>query len=437
MYAHTFYFKALIGIVALMLLWSDAAVAQNETPYLVWGSSNMTPQNRLNLGSATTPLNHTITSKSVSATQRQKAQNRQNNITRQHTSPYITQEAPSEPKIKLTPLEEQYSSRILDDVTLFGYYDLFSNQDNRNSSALPNNTAMFSPYYQASKPYISEQTKRTHLPAGQFQDDFILSYGDEIKVVFRGNSTEEKNYTIAADGLLIIENLPPITAAGRKLSDVKRVISDYIEQSYNLDAHISLNSIRQIDVLIIGEVKKPGRQTLTVFHSLLDALIDAGGINKTGSLRKVKLVRQGRSTIIDLYGLLMHGSTHMDLSLRDGDRIIVPPIGPTLAVTGAVNRPAIYEIRGSHKGIDRHKDFNTERLTLTETLDLAAGITTPGRNRFMHLHPDASGKETVKEVHDFNIDTFAAGSILIVAQDDHIRAGTVELSGHTRRPGLA
>ena len=64
---------------------------------------------------------------------------------------------------------------------------------------------------------------------------------------------------------------------------------------YNTNAYIALSSIRQIGVLVVGHVQKPGRQNLNVFHTALDALMAAGGVKKTGSLRQIKLVRNGRS----------------------------------------------------------------------------------------------------------------------------------------------
>jgi len=64
-------------------------------------------------------------------------------------------------------------------------------------------------------------------------------------------------------------------------------------------------------------------------------------------LRQVRVVRAGGGTVTaDLYGLLGIGAPP-SVQLRDGDRVIVPVIGPTVAVTGAVARPGIYELRGT------------------------------------------------------------------------------------------
>ena len=149
---------------------------------------------------------------------------------------------------------------------------------------------------------------------------------------------------------------------------------------------VSLSGIRQIGVLVVGHVEKPGRKNLTAFHTALDALSAAGGVDKTGSLRQIKLVRGGKSEIIDLYQLLIASGSGGDKLLQDGDRLIVPPIGPTVAIAGSVKRAGIYEI-----GL-------REKISLHQALSLAGGVLTPGQNRYVKMEYTPNGEETVQEV---------------------------------------
>jgi protein involved in polysaccharide export with SLBB domain len=48
---------------------------------------------------------------------------------------------------------------------------------------------------------------------------------------------------------------------------------------------------------------------------------------------------------IDLYDFLLHGVRNQDDRLQGGDTLLVPPVGPQVAVYGAVKRSAIYELR--------------------------------------------------------------------------------------------
>ncbi|MCI5059763.1 MAG: SLBB domain-containing protein [Alphaproteobacteria bacterium] len=261
-------------------------------------------------------------------------------------------------------LEELYATRVIDEPEQFGY-DLFKRTDNE---------------------YTTEQS----LPAGQALDHYILSAGDELNIIVRGQINSRERHRINSEGLLVVDQLPPIMAAGRPFKEVVDELKSETLSLHNTQIFVSLSAVRQVSVLVIGNVNKPGRKTLTAFHSILDALNAAGGITKTGSLRRIKLVRNGKSHYIDLYHLLMNSSAsaQSDRLLQDGDRLIVPPIGPTVAVSGHVKRPGIYEIRPR------------EKLSLSQILNLGGGLLSPGQNRFMRLEYTKDGTETVQDIHD-------------------------------------
>ena len=331
----------------------------------------------------------------------------------QFIQPYAT---PVKTAQKPSSIESMYASRIAQPLEQFGY-DLFGIPSSETQNALSNaaqNTA----------------------PSAAVQDSFILGSGDELDITFTGQRNDRSRHKIDSNGLLIIPDLPPIPAAGRTIGQVRLSIEAAAQQLHNTDAFVSLSSVRQINALVIGNVKRPGRKTLTVFHTVLDALMDSGGINKTGSLRQIKLIRDGRSTYIDLYALLLHGQSAIDLRLQDGDRIIVPSIGPTVAVGGEVKRPAIFEILPSRRGMHHQSAQNSEKLTLNEMLELAGGLMAPGQNRTLKLGLTDSGQEHVEDITDAFTPTFNDGSILIVSKGSAKREGMVELIGHTRRPGL-
>jgi len=302
-----------------------------------------------------------------------------------------------------------YANRLIDEPKQFGY-DLFNHDD--------------------------DQTNTLNAPMGAVQDNFVLSTGDELLITFTGQRTDQSTYKIDTSGMIIIKDIAPIPAMGRTIKQLRESLDAQLSSMPNTQSYVSLSAVRQIGVLVVGHVKKPGRKTLNAFHSVLDALDYAGGIKKDGSLRRVKLVRGGRSTIIDLYALLLHGAPHIDMDLKDGDRLIVPPIGPTVAVSGAVKRPGIYEIRRITKGINQHMHQNSEKLNLNAMLDLAGGVLTPGQNRFVLLSPENQGQESVTEIQDSFKKVFANGAILSVLSGTAKRRGTVELVGHTSRPGL-
>lgn len=321
---------------------------------------------------------------------------------------------PAEP----SSVEAMYASRIAQPLEQFGY-DLFGIPSLETQNALSTAAA----------------TQNT-APSAAVQDNFILGAGDELDIIFTGQRQSRDRYKVDNNGLVIIPDLPPIPATGRTIGQVRINIESAARNLYNTEAYVSLSSVRQINALVIGNVKRPGRKTLTVFHTVLDALMESGGIDKTGSLRQIKLIRDGRSTYIDLYALLMHGQSAVDLRLRDGDRIIVPSIGPTVAIGGEVKRPGIFEILPRRRGMHHQSAQNSEKLTLNEMLELAGGLMAPGQNRTLKLGLTDSGEEQVSDITDPFKPTFNDGSILMVSKGSAKREGMVELMGHTRRPGL-
>lgn len=312
---------------------------------------------------------------------------------------------------KPSALEVIYANRLIDEPKQFGY-DLFATDT------------------------VGQTQANIQTPMGAVQDDFILGSGDELQITFTGQRSDQYIYKVNTHGILSIKEFPPIPAAGRTIAQLRGAINAHLSSLHNTQAYVSLSSVRQIGVLVVGHVKHPGRKTVNVFHTVLDVLTQAGGIRKNGSLRQIKLVRGGRGTIIDLYSLLMHGAPTMDMRLRDGDRIIVPPIGPTVAISGAVKRSGIYEIRRATRGINKHTGPNSEKLSLNAMLDFAGGVLTQGNNRFIRLALTSDGQESVTEISDSFAPIFGDSTILSVLKGSEKRKGTIELVGETRNPGL-
>jgi len=340
-------------------------------------------------------------------------------------------------------LEHYYSQRIVDDLEQFGY-DLFNETSTQVALVTPNSLARRALQMKSTSQSQNNSSAdaaypdapRFNMPAGAVQDDFILGTGDRLTVLFRGQKQTNGQYMIHSNGQLVIEDLPPVTAAGRPLGTVRKQLEDVVARYYNTDVFVSLDAVRQINILVMGHVENPGRKTLTVFHTVIDALMESGGVEKTGSLRQIKLVRDGRSTYIDLYSLFMHGSTHMDMGLRDGDRLIIPSIGPTIAISGGVKRPGIYEIKPVVHGVAHTRTDENPKLSLDELLDMAGGLLSPGENRFVKFSLTNQGIENVQDIDNSLDPLFGDGSILKVTPSTELRKGTVELVGHTRKPGL-
>jgi protein involved in polysaccharide export with SLBB domain len=290
-----------------------------------------------------------------------------------------------------TPLEQDYSSRASVPLRLFGR-DVFG-----------------------------RRTTTTGTVTGSIRDSYVMGFGDEVVVTLRGQVSRSYRTRVGRDGQVVLPDLPPLPAVGRSFGDFRSDLDAVVKRSYvNTDSFVSLGEVRQITVMVTGEVKQPGQRRLGAFSTLVDAL--SGELAPGASLRNVTLTRDGQTRTMDLYGLLMRSNEKLDLNLVEGDQISVAPLGATIAIAGEVGRPAIYEIpRGG--------------VAVRSLVDLAGGFLRPAGNRLIRISFDASGKQRTTEIEENSRVTLAPGDLLLVGKRENIQVDQVSLYGRVRVPG--
>ena len=262
--------------------------------------------------------------------------------------------------------------------------------------------------------------------SGAVQDSYILGQGDQITVTLVGPQGATFTTAVDRNGNVVLPNLPPISAAGRSLGDVRRDIQTAVNKAYvQTQSYVSVEQIRQISVRVVGNVSNPGVYALTGLSTLLDALNLAGGINKAGSLRNITLVRNGVARSFDLYSLLLPQFPTPDMTLAEGDRIIVPAIGATVAITGDVRRPAIFELPAGETSISARA-----------LMQLGDGVKVRGAYREMILRIRKDGKEELVDTSRTLGAPVRNGEVLFVEKAVSQVTGQVDLEGAVRLSGL-
>ena len=256
---------------------------------------------------------------------------------------------------------------------------------------------------------------------GSVGDDFVVGIGDDVVVQFQGATNDSKTVRVSRDGRLVVGALPPIQAAGRSLSAIRRDLEMATRRTLlGTEVFVSLGSVRAATVFVGGEVDRPGQYNVTALSDVSAALAQAGGVRRSGSLRNVRIVRGGSSFTVDLYGLLGIG-TPPPVRLRDGDRIIVPVIGDTVAVGGSVSRPGIYEIRrGSSLG---------------NALDYAGGALRPRGNQIAISRINADGSEQYIRAATLATALVPGDAIQLTGGSAGGSTGRVVLRGYVSNPG--
>ncbi|MCA3304148.1 MAG: SLBB domain-containing protein [Roseomonas sp.] len=257
---------------------------------------------------------------------------------------------------------------------------------------------------------------------GALPGSYIMGPGDEVVVALRGRARQTLSVRIGRDGMLLLPELPPIPAAGRSLADLRADMEARAARELGgSEVFLSIGAIRQISVFVGGEVMRPGFQTLTALASVLDALAAAEGVRRSGSLRAIRIEGPAGSRQVDLYPLLADAPGEADLTLREGERILVPPLGGVVAIAGDVARPGIYELPA-------RQAF----MPLENALVLAGGPLRPSGNRLLVQQSDAQGRRSFAEL-GLNA-SLRRGDALLVRPGADVAANTIRLSGHVAMP---
>ena len=178
-------------------------------------------------------------------------------------------------------------------------------------------------------------------------NDYVLGAGDHVIIDIWGASQETLEGDISPDGTVTIQGVGPVKLAGLTVDKANSTVRQRLGDFYNdSEIQLTLGSTRTIQVQVMGEVKAPGTYTLSALSSAFNALYMAGGISDIGTLRGIKVYRNGSSLAeIDVYDFIFNGSAAGNVRLQDNDVIVVGPYAELVKISGRVKRPMYYEMK--------------------------------------------------------------------------------------------
>ncbi len=200
----------------------------------------------------------------------------------------------------------------------------------------------------------------TFMPINEpnFDSEYILDYGDVLKIQLIGIKNSNDSYEVLRSGALNIPDIGNIIVSGLSLAQASSLIQAKVESIYvGTEAYTSIENMRDINVLVSGNAFNPGIYTLSGNSNPLQALVVAGGINEFGSFRNI-LVKRNNKIIqkIDIYEYLIFGNAQKHIRLQSGDLIFVEKRENLVTVDGAVKRPMIYELK-KNESLDKSLMF--------------------------------------------------------------------------------
>ena len=181
---------------------------------------------------------------------------------------------------------------------------------------------------------------------------YVLGSEDELQLDIYGNNISNQKLTVSPDGFINVKYAGLINVNGMSIEQAAGVIKARLSKFYPAlssgatKIQLSLGSVRSIQVMVVGAVKKPGTVTLPSVATLFNALYVSGGPLENGSFRNIELVRDNKViAYADLYDFILRGDQGSNLSLRDNDVIRIPYAKTQIAIEGGVNRVGIFEVK--------------------------------------------------------------------------------------------
>jgi polysaccharide export outer membrane protein len=255
-----------------------------------------------------------------------------------------------------------------------------------------------------------------------FGSNYVLDYGDILEIQTFGNKSKKFEIEISRDGALNIPEIGTVTVAGLNFTQaVSLIINKYKNAFIGLDVIVTLKKIRDIKLLITGNVEFPGIYTLSGNSNALQALNISGGIKENGSLRDIEIKRNGKTIkYLDLYPSLIFGDISNITALQSGDAIFVKTAKNLVRAGSGFNNQAVFELNDNE--------------TLEDLIKFSGGVSRGVDNKFYNLISHDNGITKVIKLQNEDLASYVPKHLdsLSLPIDNF---GYVEIKGEINRPG--
>ena len=256
--------------------------------------------------------------------------------------------------------------------------------------------------------------------------NYVLGPGDKLIIDIYGASQESQALTVSPDGDITVPECGPIHVSGLTVSNAQARIKSRLGEYYSSsDIKTTVGQTRTILINVMGEVKTPGTYTLSAFATVFHAIYMAGGISDLGTLRNIKVFRQGKLiTVVDIYEYILNGRLAGNVRLQDNDVVQVGPYDCIVDIAGRVKRPMAYEMR---------KDESLATL-----LRYSGGFSSDAYKESVRLFRKNGKMKGVFNIEEFDLSNFKVADGDSVSVDSILDRyeNMVEIKGAVFRPGM-
>ncbi len=161
---------------------------------------------------------------------------------------------------------------------------------------------------------------------------YTIGPGDVLEISVWQHPELDRIVTVRPDGRMSFSLIGDVNANGltpAKLDEViTGMLSEYVQKP---EVTVVVTSIKSNQILILGQVTRPGAYPMEESLTVLEAVAIAGGYTETAGLSKVTITRarQSRSETrkvikVDLKKVITEGDRRGNVVLEPGDVVHVP-----------------------------------------------------------------------------------------------------------------
>ena len=186
---------------------------------------------------------------------------------------------------------------------------------------------------------IDKEINLENNPNKIYKSEYILGPGDVLFINFDGIELFSNDYPIDIDGYLNLPEINDLYASGKTIKELELYLNKvYEEFIFNPDIKIKISTYKPINVIIKGEVQVPGLYTFGGQRKIFQLFKLSKGITGNADISNIKIIRKNSisngggkiQSNINILDILEKGDQEQNITLHDGDLIIVPKSNKTI-----------------------------------------------------------------------------------------------------------
>jgi polysaccharide export outer membrane protein len=237
---------------------------------------------------------------------------------------------------------------------------------------------------QAAPAPATTQPSRTEPPSVAAPAKYMIGPQDLLKITVFDEPDLTNSYRVDGDGFITFPYISRVAAGGLTLGELQDRIRTLLAAGFirNPQVRVEIGEFKSQSVLVSGEVRQPGKITMTGSMTLLEALAAAGSATSSAS-SELTVAHPKRGTedseVVRINWKDLQLGKGTDVGLQDGDIINVPK-AQTFFITGQIRNGGSYVLEPG--------------TTVQQAIAMAGGLSERGSDRGISVTRLINGKST-------------------------------------------